>query len=295
MNNRTHSPSKIRRIGIKFALAVLIFSCTSAFCFAAEATNHNLLRTYLLLGQSNLGALGDYSTLDKEWANALERNDKIHYSGAVTGWTVSRLRPTPKGKFGLEYSFIDSISQKRPNEDILFLKHAVGGTSLYAAWNKQWTLAKAKVVREDQTKRKHNLYAKMLRKVEVLEDYARGMGYDGIDIESVVWVQGESDALTEIAAKTYKANLTQFIQNLRSDLPDPDFRFIYLQVNSMKFPHIEVVRDAQAELAEELEYVFVVKTSNLPDPEDFPKRDDGTHYNTEGAINLGNAFADRSE
>jgi len=291
------------KLALTQTLTILLFSISSVLCIAGETSEKKHLRTYLLLGQSNMVGWGDYSALDPKWAKAQEVNARIHFCSKETGWKVSRLQPSRrttdkpykvKGTFGPEYSFVDSISKKHKNEDILFLKHAVGGTTLFAAWNKEWTLANARKVKEDRMEGKLRLYAALLQKIQVLQKYARENGYTGIDIQSVVWVQGESDAIRAFTAKTYKANLTQFIRNLRADLPDADFRFIYLQVNSMKFPHIDAVRKAQVELAHELKNTFVVKSSPVNRPEDFPKYD-AVHYNKDGVINIGKALAEKSE
>lgn len=126
---------------------------------AGEKTEQKLLRTSLLLGQSNMAGWGGYSSIDKGWANRRECNDRIHFRSKETGLQVAHLQPNRrptdrpykvKETFGLEYSFIDSIRKKISNEDILFLKHAVGGTTRCGAWNQEWTLAKSRKVKEDK-------------------------------------------------------------------------------------------------------------------------------------------------
>lgn len=283
-------------------ISLMVSLLLSSFCFGEEDSAKKL-RTYLLLGQSNMVGWGDYSKIDKPWAKALEQNEKIYFCSKETNWNVSRLEPSGrtsnktyhvKGTFGPEYSFIDAISKKHPEEDLLFLKQAVGGTTLFAAWNKDWTLEKSKLVKEDKSPSKNKLYQQLMNRVKTLEKYAKDKGYSGLNIESVLWVQGESDAIREEPSKSYKKNLKEFIGCLRSDLPDSEFRFIYLQVNSINFPYIKTVRQAQLEVAEELENVFVVKTSDQPNPQDFPKYDD-VHYNKDGVINIGKALAEKSE
>lgn len=137
---------------------------------------------------------------------------------------------------------------------------------------------------------KHRLYAMLQDKIKVAQVFARQKGYDGIDIQAIAWVQGESDAAREFTAQAYKNNLKEFIGNLRRDLPDADFKFVYLQVNNMKSPHIDVVRRGQEELAGEMDHVFVIPSSTAEQPVDFSKYDQ-VHYSTDGVLNIGKALA----
>jgi hypothetical protein len=264
----------------------------------AEASKGKL-KTYLLLGQSNMVGWGDYSSLDAVWAKSLEQNERIHFCASVTRWKVSRLRPNRRvveqpykvnGTFGPEYNFIDAVAKAHPEEELLFFKHAVGGTTLYAAWDIDWTLEKAAQVKEETRDFKHRLYAQLMDRIQITEAFARQKGYDGIDIQAVAWVQGESDASREFTAKAYKTNLKAFIGNLRQDLPDPNFQFVCLQVNNMKSPFIEKVRKSQEQLAGEMDQVSVIPSSTAEQPVDFPKYD-GVHYNTDGVLNIGKALA----
>ena len=157
--------------------------------------------------------MGNYSSLDAVWAKSLEQNERIHFCASATRWEVSRLQANRravehpykvKGTFGPEYSFIDTVSKAHPEEELLFFKHAVGGTTLYAAWDKDWTLEKAAQVKEETRELKHRLYAQLLDKIKITEAFARQKGYDGIDIQAVAWVQGESDAARDFAARHTK-------------------------------------------------------------------------------------------
>jgi hypothetical protein len=280
---------------MKNACLILLLMSVAA---GAEASKGKL-KTFLLMGQSNMAGWGDYSSLDPAWAKSLEQNEQIHFCAKETKWEVSGLQASRRavekpykvnGTFGPEYSFIDAVSKAHPEEELLFFKHAVGGTTLHAAWDKDWTLEKAEQVKEETRELKHRLYALLLDKIKVAEAFARQKGYDGIDIQAVAWVQGESDATRKFSAQAYKKNLKAFIGNLRRDLPDSDFKFVYLQVNSMKFPFIEEVRKAQAELAGQMDDVFVIPSSTAEQPNDFPKYDQ-VHYNTDGVLNIGKALA----
>ena len=164
----------------------------------------------------------------------------------------------------------------------------MGGTTLYAAWNKEWDFEKAKQLKENR-EGKHRLYALIMERFKVAEEFALKKAYEGVDIEAIAWVQGVNDAGRELAAKSYKNNLKKFIMNLRQDLPDSNFKFVYLQVNN-KGRFIMDLRDAQKEPADEMDNVFMVASSITHIPKDFPKYDD-VHYNGTGVINIGKALA----
>jgi uncharacterized pyridoxamine 5'-phosphate oxidase family protein len=257
------------------------------------------LKTYLLLGQSNMVGWGDYSSLDSTWAKRLELNNRIHFCSKETKYKVAKLKASRratlkpynvKGTFGPEYSFIDTLSQIYPEEDLLFLKHAVGGTTLYAAWNKEWDLEKAKQVKET-LEGKHRLYELLLNRVKVAEAFAQFEGYQGIDIKAIAWVQGESDATRDFTAKSYKDNFKKFIINLRKDLPDSDFKFVYLQINN-KAPFVEDIRRSQSELSKEMKNVFMIPASKADQVDGFSKYDK-VHYNAEGLIEIGRALGQK--
>lgn len=56
----------------------------------AEASKGKL-KTYLLMGQSNMAGWGDYSSLDPAWAKSLEQNERIHFCSSATKWEVAGL------------------------------------------------------------------------------------------------------------------------------------------------------------------------------------------------------------
>lgn len=282
--------------------SILLLILSAATGMTAETKGK--LKTFLLLGQSNMEGWGDYSSLEKARTQSLEQNRRILYCSRETGWQVGGYMPSKvvtqppdykpykvNGRFGAEFSFIEKVSRAYPNEEILFLKHAVGGTTLYAAWEKEWTTEKAEQMKETMDI-KRRLYSILLEKMKIVEESAKQKGYERIDIQAVVWVQGESDANTEVAAQAYKANLMKFINNLRADLSDPDFKFVYLQVNPIKFPFIDLVRKSQFELPAEMKNLFVIPSSIEEVPTDFPKYD-FVHYNSEGLLNIGEATADK--
>jgi hypothetical protein len=96
-----------------FLVAILLIPF---FAGAAEPSK-GTLKTYLLMGQSNMGGAGDYSKLDQAWAKGLEQNERVHFCSEETGWEVSRLTHSTRtggkykltGSFGPEYSFIDEV------------------------------------------------------------------------------------------------------------------------------------------------------------------------------------------
>ena len=43
-----------------------------------------------------------------------------------------------------------NLSKAYPNQNFVFIKRSQGGTSLYGAWNPEWSIAKAKLINEEK-------------------------------------------------------------------------------------------------------------------------------------------------
>ena len=261
-----------------------------------------IVHVVLLAGQSNMGGAGNYDELPPSIIKRIEnvaQRVNISVSGdspKPLSYETSKFHQEKYGisnKFGPELFFALTLAEKHPTREYLLIKTARGGTSLYGAWNSQWTAEKAQAVERGKAKQNLKLYELHLSYVQ--QNLARlqqeGKSYH---ILGMLWMQGENDAGKEPAARSYQSNLIKLINGYRNELAVKDMPFIIGQINSTygRFKEgPEMVRAAMAEVAKTLPNTALIGTSTERSWSDFPKHSDNTHYNTEGQIRLGKEFA----
>jgi lysophospholipase L1-like esterase len=95
-------------------------------------------------------------------------------------------------------------------------------------------------------------------------------------------------------ADAYKKNMTNFIEQLRSDLNTPNIPFVMGKIAPRKYDIIKgtfnhqyrnQIRQMQDELGKE-KNVATIETIDLP-------QSDNLHFNTAGLIELGKRFANK--
>jgi len=154
------------------------------------------------------------------------------------------------------------------------IKVAIGGTSLAIDWNPD----------AQSGKRLYKLLrSRILEGIDELKDSG-----EEIKIAGVFWMQGENDTIREDFAHAYGENLKCFIERLRHDFQIPELPFIFGQIMNRTNPQMKwakAVREAQAQVTETVPQVQIISTDDLPD------LGDGTHFNSEGLMELGRRFA----
>lgn len=108
-------------------------------------------------------------------------------------------------------------------------------------------------------------------------------------VTGVLWYQGESDTVQELA-KSYLERFERFVADLRRDLRNPDLPFITVQLGSAEEhdwageENWDAVREAQRLASEKIPHVEVIAAADLP-------RNDEVHISTAGQRVLGSRFA----
>jgi len=181
--------------------------------------------------------------------------------------------------FGPELFFGLSMAEAWPDEKMLFIKRAVGSTSLYGCWNPNWSAEKAAVFGEEKEPR---LYRDLIAYVKkLLSEYTP----DQYQICGMLWVQGESDRRKDFAAATYGENLRALIEGVRKEVGHAALPFLLLQVGSGK------VIEGMKQTAHDVPNVSLLTQSADPaSPEFLPKLPNG-HYNHTGMKLIGDRFA----
>ena len=287
------------------AFVVLSLILNLAFTFNARSQGVKKTKVFLLAGQSNMDGRGDASNLTKDDLKQLafaQKRIHFYYKGTVNNGKepliidgpldVTDPWPFVKDKFrlnkcfGPELFFGLALSKAYPKEKFLFVKRSQGGTSLYGAWNPNWTLEKAKLKSEEN---KPKLFEDFITTTDAqLSKLPPG----SFEIIGMLWVQGESDS-SPLPSSTYGQNITALIQKVRAYYSVPDMPFLMLGVGSKK------VVAAMSDTSKNSLNVSLIRKSNNPKANNYTpiythnwNGKPADHYNYTGMKKIGNMFFD---
>ena len=225
---------------------------------------------FVLAGQSNM--VGQGLTEELTPAQAVTPPNVTYFLGADEAGLFDRER------FGPEVSLAGRLAEAWPDRELIFVKHARGGTSLLA-WAPRWDVMRAEITGNAAAGPLYSQLVEILQRLELR---------DGVEIGAVFWMQGERDALFEGPAEEYFENLGTLIAAFRRDLGHPDLPFLLGLANPLpeRYLKLDTVRRAQRRAAAEITGVHLIETDALT------RRDDGVHYDTGGVLELGRRFAE---
>ncbi len=281
-------------------LLTLVFSL-----FACAQKQEAVLQVVLLAGQSNMVGHGDFDKLDQELVKRIEAvSDRVFVSSSnnsklpAKALSASFSITEPKGKypfpkhFGPELFIGLTLAEAHPTKKFLLIKKAVGGTSLYGAWNPNWTAEKANEAERGDERKNMQLFKEHVTNIEnqltKLKKAKRAYQIIGL-----AWMQGEGDTNKNSTARSYKSNLEKLIASYRKELNAPNLPFVIGQINVLPRKFKEgpgLVRAAMLAVAKSDKKVAIIETVAKAPWTDFPKHSDNLHYNCEGQKRLGIAF-----
>ena len=263
-------------------------------------------KVFLLAGQSNMDGRGDSSKLSEaEMKFLADASQKIHfiYKGTVgegnailyngpldftNPWNFVKQKFRLEKCFGPELFFGVELVKNHPEHDYLFIKRSQGGTSLYGAWNPNWSVEKASFFNEQN---KPKLYKDF---IDLVDTELAKLQPNSYEIIGVLWVQGETDSNTSngfTAADTYQENLENLINSVRNHYNIPDLPFLILGVGSKK------VQNAMAQVSNKLTNVSFIERSQDVNKTNYTpiythkwKGKAVGHYNYEGMKKIGQLF-----
>ncbi len=257
---------------------------------------------FLLAGQSNMEGVGRVELLREEAMDVpgvqLLHSAALGTPGQDGKWLP--LRPSAwrggsSPKFGVEMSLGAALAGESTRPKIYFIKHAVGGTSLFRDWSPRGG-PEYEELRDVARRAFTELEAQGLRPV----------------VRGVFWQQGEEDAKHTRMACAYQQRLEDFIVRLRASLakyaPEREsarIRFVLGQVipdaaagssAAKTYPFRGLVRSAQLAVASYLRNVVTVQTDATFETHasvrDGYRDDDNIHFNESGLAKLGTAMAE---
>ena len=263
------------------------------------------ITVYLLGGQSNMEGSAPVAGNDPPEDLPLELYEVpeilLYVAGSPAGTNAAlsnrliTLQPHSLSTQGLtigpEIGFGERINELCPGERIALLKYSFRGTNLHTQWDPGANNADTA-----------NWGVQYTAFVNTINNGLAALRADGWEpeIEGMLWVQGEADAVNANNANAYGANLSHLIGRVReqfaADAAPSGIRFVAGQVlpafnssfsngNTVRQAILDVDEDSGASLS-------VTNTGSVPtNITDHPLRVDNVHYNWIGILALGRSMA----
>lgn len=180
--------------------------------------------------------------------------------------------------FGPEIGLSQVLHQHFPDANFLLIKYAIGGASLLD-WAPDYDSTQAVI-----TGNAH--FGAMYDSLWKYTTQAMATVDETTEIAALLWMQGERDARIPEAGVDYYPHFKNFIERIRQDADHPGLPIIFGLVNPdpARYAAVDTVQAAQRRIAREMDYVWMIDTSDLA------KWDDEVHYNSDGQLELGHRF-----
>lgn len=232
--------------------------------FHYEITSHSEPHILVLMaGQSNM--LGEAKDATQ---SRLKSDDFFDFRSSTALGTHG---------FGPETSLINLLKKTFPTQNFIFVKFAIGGSSL-----NDWL--------PSQPSRCIQLSSHSFKPIFTIwrENLAHILKSYVISNAVLIWMQGETDAKKQETALNYKQNMHALQDALQKILKTQHLPVILGRINPPvdRYPYVYTVRNAQENLSKELETAVLVNTDDLT------KMKDNLHYDVRGQVALGKRFAE---
>lgn len=174
----------------------------------------------------------------------------------------------PAGHFGPEVSFARRLKNEGYYPAIF--KYSLGGTGLARDW---------------KGPNAGGIYDNMIKDLRVAIQKLRTKGYK-INIRGFIWIQGETDAGNDNAAREYRTNLLNMVEHLREEFKVPDLNIILGVDEQHHFlKERPIVLEAQKRIAQEDKNIIYTTMYGLP-------KADRTHLTPLGLVEHGHRIYD---
>jgi hypothetical protein len=240
---------------LKNSLAFL----TLIFCTFLSTTLSAKTHVYILAGQSNMMGKTQTHQLPSAYRQT-PANITFYYQGRER-------KLADDAYFGPEVVFAHEVSKAFPDDQHIIIKYVASGSYIH-----EWAKGQP-------------LYKGLIRQFKLALPSQDNNTFPNVD--SVIWMQGESDCRSTELAQAYGGRLNQLIHDLRKDLASPHSLFIIGSVSpqNVGFPAVNDVRLQQKRIHQSVVNTRLIETKDL---ETF----DNTHFNTNGLMELGKRFAE---
>ena len=307
MTGTTGKRGNMKLTNIVFAMFTTLALAGSVIS-TANAAEYKL---YYLGGQSNMEGFGYVDELPKDATHAspdvmiftgqMALDNETHggvgsweplQPGHGTGFKTDGKSNQLSNRFGPELLFGQTIADLAPGSKIAIIKYALGGSGLadgvgYGNWHPDFSDG-AGINQYD-----HALTT--MRNALAYADIDGDGVVDRLIPSGIVWMQGEADAFdSQAAADEYRANLERLMNLLRAAMRVDDLPLVIGKItdsgmveDGSVMDYIETVQQAQQDFATTDACAAYVTVTD-----DLTHSSDAWHYDTDGFVRLGTAFAE---
>lgn len=280
----------------------MLISCTN------QGTEYKL---YYLGGQSNMEGFGFVEELPPGARDTADRvmifagqmafDNETHGGvgiwrpltpGFGTGFKTDGKENTLSDRFGPELLFGQTLAARDPDANIAIVKYALGGSGLsigvgYGNWHPDFA--------EGQGLNQYDNALKTLRGASAVADIDGDGKPDRLIPAGIIWMQGEADAWhSQAVADAYGANLARLMDLFRAAMRVDDLPVVIGKItdsgmaeDGTVMDYIGTVQEAQQAFVDDDECAAYVTVT-----EELGYLNDGWHYDSDGFIRMGTAFAE---
>jgi len=286
-------------------LVIVLIGCLTP---AANAADYKL---YYLGGQSNMEGFGYANQLSEDivepsanvmiFTGQMALDNETHAGvgmweslqpGHGTGFRTDGKSNFLSDRFGPELFFGLTMAKRSPEMKIALIKYALGGSGLadgvgFGSWHPDFS--------DGAGNNQYDHALKTMRNAFSNTDIDGDGIADRLIPSGIVWMQGEADAYdSQAAAAEYRANIQRLMDLLRAAMRVDDLPVVIGKVtdsgmseDGSVMDYIETVQQAQQDYA-----ANDACTAYVTVTDDLGYLDDGWHYDTDGFVRLGTAFAE---
>ena len=291
-----------------YSYLAVVFVALTACATQPQVDEYKL---YYLGGQSNMEGYGFNAELPEDLtsavANVMIFNGRLALDddpgggaglwvplqpGFGTGFATDGEANTLSDRFGPELFFGRTLVELDPDAKVAIIKYALGGSGLalgvgYGSWHPDY---------QDGAGLNQYDHALQAIRTALSQPDIDGDGKpDRLIPSGIVWMQGEADAHhSQAAADEYLVNIKRLMGLLRAELRVDELPLAIGKItdsgmadDGKVMDFIETVQDAQQSFVDEDTCAAYVTVTD-----DIAHSDDAWHYDTDGFVRLGAAFAE---
>lgn len=235
----------------------------------------DVVQVVVLAGQSNMAGRASAADLPAQ-LQVSQEDVQLFYSGggALIPNVLTPLQAGSGADLGPEVTLGRTLADLGPDDDFVLIKHAVGGTSLFEDWDPDTGVEYQELA-------------------DTLDDGLQALVEQGLTPEvcGFVWLQGEADVVQGRTQEQYTADLTAFVDAVRTDFAGgSDLRFVVGRLSDRQFAGSGLVGGREAIQAAQDDVAGAVTNVALVDTDALTLNDD-RHYDTPGQLAMGTLLA----
>jgi hypothetical protein len=294
----------------KLSTGILFFILFPFIAFSQQK-NIESVRVFYMGGQSNMVGFGYNKDLPEDLQKPLENvwifqgnavGDEEE-NGGLGKWEA--LKPGHgldfksdgnknhlSDRFGTELSFAKKLKELYPNEKIAIIKYARNGSSIDSLIARNWGSWEIDYKGKTGVNQFDHFLSTIKNALSI-----KDIDNDGVEEKlvpsGIIWMQGESDAHTEITATNYYSNLKRLMDLIRATLREDDLPIVIGKISDSGGNDVgkvwrygELVQYAQEKYANTDANAVIVRSTKKY------SYTDKYHYTSDGYLDLGEKFAD---